>query len=51
MLEMVVRKRKELACLKQEDVVLIRESTSTGSLNMQNTYFHFVTTLLPCDQV
>jgi len=47
MLEVFVKKRKELTCFKQEDVVLRREGISTGSL--QNTYFHFVTTLLPCE--
>jgi hypothetical protein len=44
--EVFVKKRIEPACLKQGDVVLIRESTGTGSLNMQNTFFHYVTTLL-----
>jgi hypothetical protein len=47
--EVFVKKRKELTHLKQEDVVLIRERPSTGSLNMQNTYFHFITTLLQCE--
>jgi len=47
--EVFVKKRKGLTSLKQEDMFLIMESTSTGSLNMQNTYFHYITTLVQCE--